>query len=271
VTFSGIIHESVLSSLEKMNLTIKDTTIPIHHFPESKKSEIKKKLYKKLGDIKLKTSDKKSSYEKAKRLLKEKNYKEAVPLLLSSLNDSTPSAYADCIYTYGKLQQPDKAREIFRKINGKNIFAYVQMGVVELNSGELQKALSLFTQVYTQDKRNVQAVVGLASVYYQLGNLKDSFVYIQKAIALVPNHPYAFELLAKINLHNKDIIHARKYFEISLKVLPENGEAWFNLGQIAVLQRDIKYALICFDNAMQHGDEKLKTMTRKRKEKIQQI
>jgi len=253
ISFTNPIHESVKPSLKKNNFVVLKSKIPIHHFLQERKSEDKSKLYMKLGEDKLKSSpkDSKAYHEHAKRLIKNHRYQEAIVALIKSLeiNKKNDYVYSDLIHCYGKLADLKSAKDLFdcsMKINPHNIFSLINMAIIYENNDQDNKALELFNKAYSLDKNDIQVNFGLALLYYKFGNFRQSYIFLKDVIMIAPNHGPAFNLLAKINLRNRDITNAKKYFLQSIKYTysdKDNFDSFFNLAQIYIVENDKKTAL----------------------------
>jgi GT2 family glycosyltransferase/glycosyltransferase involved in cell wall biosynthesis/Tfp pilus assembly protein PilF len=78
IKFEGHIHELVENSLNQLNIEVKNSDIPIHHFGCLKTNKKKQETYLKLSQIKAKTEDPKALYELALQYMSLTNYDEAL-------------------------------------------------------------------------------------------------------------------------------------------------------------------------------------------------
>lgn len=114
-----------------------------------------------------------------------------------------------------------KAEELYREaINeGDNIAeAYCNLGLIELDRGNISKAIDNFSLSLSRDPRHVEAHYNLANLYYDVGNLSLAKLHYEAAIQIEPGFPPAYFNLALVFYKLGDIASAasilRKYREI---------------------------------------------------------
>lgn len=86
---------------------------------------------------------------------------------------------------------------------------------------------------------------------YQHGYFAQAAESFQQVLAAKPDDPDAYYNLGTLALRNKDFPAARRYLELTLKVRPNYPEAWNNLGMIAAQEGRPDQAIQSFQQSIQ--------------------
>ena len=117
---------------------------------------------------------------------------------------------------------------------------WVWKGHVSLQANAYQDAIDSYTHAGKLDSSNVDAVLGVATVYFILGQNSNAIDEYKKGIALFPNDArffigYAVTLLASPD-SRKLRLEATNLLQKAVKLAPQSAEAHYQLGQLAMQQ-----------------------------------
>lgn len=101
----------------------------------------------------------------------------------------------------------------------------------KINAGDYQGAIPLLQQSLTMDPNNADALNELGFSLRKTGNLSDSLIAYQKALALNPSHINANEYLGELYLQMKRPDMAQKQLDILAKLCPSGCEQRSDLQQ----------------------------------------
>jgi tetratricopeptide (TPR) repeat protein len=117
---------------------------------------------------------------------------------------------------------------------------WVWKGHVSLQANEYEAAIDSYTHASDLDKSNVDASLGVATVYFILGRNDAAIAQYKKCIGMFPNDSrfyigYAVTLLASPD-SRKLQPEATNLLEKAIKLAPQSAEAHYQLGQLALQQ-----------------------------------
>jgi len=98
-----------------------------------------------------------------------------------------------------------------------------------LDAHETDEALEEFQRELNRDPENVNSMLEIASVRYQVDS-EDGLKYAQEAVKLAPERPFAHYLLGLLRLDTGDAADAVPELEIAQKALPQEAKIYFSLG-----------------------------------------
>jgi len=124
----------------------------------------------------------------------------------------------------------EKAKELLERaqgVYGDNAYILSQIGMAELNSGNIKEAESLFFRSLENDSYNLSCPYeGLGLLYLSQNNAVKAEKMFKKAIAINPDEEYKkYNGLAKIYLEKQQYAQAVVLLEKSLTIRSENNEA----------------------------------------------
>jgi tetratricopeptide (TPR) repeat protein len=126
----------------------------------------------------------------------------------------------------------DEAKKIYTGLtsqfpNYPNLhFAY---GRMLLESHETDQAVEEFHRELDRDPRNVNSMLEIASVRYQVDS-QAGLKYAEQAVNLAPRLPFAHYLLGLLRLDTGDAAGALPELEIAQKAFPKQPKIYFALG-----------------------------------------
>ena len=112
---------------------------------------------------------------------------------------------------------PSKKGEIIRKI----AYLYVEQG----NKEEALKAFAFARKNYPKDP---ELIIQEANVHYQLGDHAKFESLMREAAELQPENPYVQYNIGVMSLQQGKPAEARKFFQKTLKLAPDNADAALN-------------------------------------------
>ena len=117
---------------------------------------------------------------------------------------------------------------------------WVWKGHVSLQANVYNDAIESYTRASELDKSNVDAALGIPTVYFILGQNDAAIPAYKKGIAMFPNDArfyigYAVTLLASTD-SRKLQPEAKNLLEKAVKLAPQSAEAHYQLGQLALQQ-----------------------------------
>jgi tetratricopeptide (TPR) repeat protein len=96
--------------------------------------------------------------------------------------------------------------------------AYCNLGILNLEQGELANALDNFTQSLKHDPRHVEAHYNLANLYYDASNLQLAKLHYEAAAQIEPGFPLVYFNLSlvyhKLGMHDEAATALGKYREL---------------------------------------------------------
>lgn len=105
-------------------------------------------------------------------------------------------------------------------------FAY---GRLLLEAHETDEAIAEFKRELERDPKNVNSMLEIASVRYQLDS-QDGLKYAEEAVKLAPAMAFGHYLLGLLRLDTGDAAGAIPEFEIAQKAFPRQPKIYFSLG-----------------------------------------
>jgi tetratricopeptide (TPR) repeat protein len=128
----------------------------------------------------------------------------------------------------------------------KDARPWVWKGHVNLQANAYQDAIESYNHAGQLDRSNVDAILGVASVHFILGQNDAAIAAYKKGITLFPNDArlytgWAVTLLASPD-SRKLQPEAKALLEKAVKVAPRSAEAHYQLGQLALQQDRLKDA-----------------------------
>src|SRR5215510_9577385 len=109
--------------------------------------------------------------------------------------------------------------------NGDNVAeAYCNLGIINLEQGQLTKALDNFTLSLKNDPRHVEAHYNLANLYYDAGNLNLAKLHYEAAAQIEPNFSLVYFNLSLVYHKLGDLAAASATLEKYQQLEPEDED-----------------------------------------------
>ncbi|HWC76605.1 MAG TPA: tetratricopeptide repeat protein [Blastocatellia bacterium] len=119
----------------------------------------------------------------------------------------SPFEEALLLHERGEARAAETYREAIRE--GDNVAdAYCNLGIIELEQGNITKALDCFTLSLKNEPRHVEAHYDLANLYFDAGDLKLARLHYETALELEPSFSPLHYNLALVYYHLGDLAAA---------------------------------------------------------------
>lgn len=122
-------------------------------------------------------------------------------------------------------------------MNPKNPFAYYLFGLGRFRNNEIDLALDLFQRSY-QFKKTADALAGIGACYFENGDSSRAIELLNQALKQNSKVPFAWNQLARVQLHLGKVQQATYSIEQALKLKKDFWDAkitqtaiWFKMGQ----------------------------------------
>ena len=122
--------------------------------------------------------------------------------------------------------------EIWSIIENPNVQQLYNKAKLQMDNGEFQSAIQLFTKVININPEFAEAWNKRATTYFLMGEFDKSISDIEKTLILEPRHFGALDGLAEIYLLKKDLIKAAATYEKILKIIPSSTKSKDRLEKI---------------------------------------
>lgn len=189
-------------------------------------SALKKLIEKKPFDIQ-------SRMELIKLYIEENNFNDAIKQLNSILTYArkdpgfnpreTNKLLAECYLNVNKLDDAAKVFSILRKEYPNDPYAYVELGKLEKERGNLERAAKYFTKASSLDPENMDSIRELGILLFDLKKYPESLTTLQTILAKLPDDPTV------------------NYYLGELRVIYDNPKEAFN--HFLKAKKDPRYAL----------------------------
>lgn len=139
--------------------------------------------------------------------------------------------------------------------------AWVWKGNAELRRNAYKDAMESYTHAVQLDKRNPDALFGVAAAYYVTGQGDAGIAQCKAGISRFPNDARFYVSYAEMLLASPDAVQvqAKELLEKALKLAPQSAQAQYLLGQIAVQQGQGKEAEEHFLRSLSFDPDRSKT------------
>ncbi len=189
-------------------------------------SALKKLIEKKPFDIQ-------SRMELIKLYIEENNFNDAIKQLNSILTYArkdpgfnpreTNKLLAECYLNVNKLDDAAKVFSILRKEYPNDPYAYIELGKLEKERGNLERAAKYFTKASSLDPENMDSIRELGILLFDLKKYPESLTTLQTILAKLPDDPTV------------------NYYLGELRVIYDNPKEAFN--HFLKAKKDPRYAL----------------------------
>ncbi|OLY94999.1 hypothetical protein BUE76_21130 [Cnuella takakiae] len=122
-------------------------------------------------------------------------------LKLNPANDSSEVGLGATLLYGGIGATPMEGIGRIRKVverNANNVYAQLTLGHASLVSGQMDKAIERFQNVWKQDPKNLEAVLSLADVYERKGDKANAIVWYKQSLPLIPAPELKTEVAQRI-------------------------------------------------------------------------
>ena len=127
-----------------------------------------------------------------------------------------------------KLGLAENPRAEVKDSRRELIFKNLAQNYVEL--GDTDKALEVITEGRVEFPTSYSLLIDEANIYYKKGDNANFKSRLEKAITMNPTEPTLYYNVGVMNMDQKNIDEAIKYFEKAVELKPDYGDAYNNIG-----------------------------------------
>ena len=128
-------------------------------------------------------------------------------------------------------------------------FVYRYAGTYDINLYD--KAVEQAQKVLTDDPRNLDALLSIATAYHRLGKVKDAKHYVELTTEYYPKEAEAWARLASLAIEQRDPNETLKLMMKAVELAPRNAGNLYNLGWMFDQLGDVPRAIDLYQRAIQ--------------------
>ncbi len=124
---------------------------------------------------------------------------------------------------------------VFFYMNGKDNTVMPHgsnMAMEDDGSDKMQEELASFKAALDEDPENLQTIIKIANLNYDLNQSDSAIVYYEKALEIEPDQADILTDCAVMHFREGNSEKALEYLEKAINLEPNLGQAWFNKGFI---------------------------------------
>ena len=183
-----------------------------------------------------------AKYYSAKLLFQTGEYNKALKEAQAaiSLNKKNIDAYVLIGDYYLKIKDIEKAKEYYMKAYGlKQKYAPVLLGLGHCYyfSGDYSTAENYYQKAYKYAPQDEQVLLSLANSLIVKNDFQNAQTYVKKLLKINANSDGAYYLLSKITPEMRE-----QYLRTALSLNPTNVNAWLDLAELKINQKNYKDA-----------------------------
>ena len=166
-----------------------------------------------------------SRMELVKIYIENKNYEDAINQLNDILRYSIKYPDFNALETnqllgecYLKADKPDEAVKVFtilRKENPDDPFAYIQIGKIEREKGNTERALKYFQKAASLDPENIETARDMGALLFKLKRYPEAMTTLQSTLKINPEDPVTNYYLGELRLVYENREEAFNHFKIA--------------------------------------------------------
>lgn len=200
-----------------------------------------------------------NAYNNGNNLVKQRKYKEAIPLYQKAIKEDNnfPKAHYMLGICYRRLDDFSKAKSSFKKaieLEPKFEKAFEALGNLYTQSNEFESAINSYNAVISSiNDKAYKSYFGLGNVYYKKKNYKKAIEYLKKSVAINPKYATALNILGICQQEERKFSEAEKSFSEAIKYAKKNtlkGMYSFRLGNVYLKMKKYKPAEQYFTQAV---------------------
>jgi len=209
IFYQNKIHEDFTPSVSKINGKLKQTSIPIHHYPVVGEKYAKEKLemHVKLIQEKINENpnDPQNHLEFGRLMIVFKDFNKAKQALQKTieLEKDNAKAHSMLIEVYAALGEMQKADEAFKKaieLDPMDITAYSSAALLFMNNKKFNMAAKAYKKVVEINPMNVIGWLGLGISSFEAGNFDMAKKAFENTLKLDPTKKIAEQKLKELTL-----------------------------------------------------------------------
>lgn len=238
--------------------------------------------------------DYRTKFKLAKSLKKAKKFREALKVYQEIVHADSKNLLAkyDLSKLYLQLKQPKKSKKLLKELiakDSKNANYHYQLGIANTLLGKKVKKIDNFLDAYRIDNQHFNAIEKLAKGFTKLKDKDSSTIFIEKGLALNPDHldlnklkinslylkkgynecivylnhidslspreHYTHKMLGKSYYKLRNYPKALEHFNKATKINAQDFMAYVYQGKIHLERNEIKAAMFSYGMATFVGKE----------------
>jgi tetratricopeptide (TPR) repeat protein len=144
------------------------------------------------------------------------------------------------LYAEGKYRLAEEELEAILASEPANPQARVMLGVIYSKTRRHPLAIEILSGVLQEFPQQFDSIVWLAMSKKAIGEFDEAIQLCNRALALSPNDPVAFNTLGLCYLSSRQVLQAIDAFQQAIKFAPRSAASYHNLG-LALRLRDDSY------------------------------
>ncbi|KAG0679403.1 TOM (translocase of outer membrane) complex component [Pichia californica] len=186
--------------------------------------------------------------------------------------------YGQVYYLIGDLKKAQLNFEKAKSLNPKNVFAHIQLACITYRHNEIQKCFEMFNQAKSLFPTAPEIPNYLGEIMFDRGDIEGATKQFDISAKLQEAMPG--NNIGVLPLINKSVIYQKtnefgkciEILEKAVKLDPKSEVAWTNLGQVYLLNQNVKQSMECFEHACRlcrSSDDRKQTIALLESAKIQ--
>jgi tetratricopeptide (TPR) repeat protein len=158
------------------------------------------------------------------------------------------------VLTWSQARMYCDAESLYRGTIEHNpgcFLAHTNLGVILLDEGRTQDAISHFERALQANPNSFEADNGLGNALYELGRTQDAIAHFERALRLSPQYYPAHNNLGDALMNAGKTQEAIEHFEWALRINSNYAPAHYNLGGVLFASGKPKEAIDHFERALQ--------------------
>lgn len=156
------------------------------------------------------------------------------------------------IHNKGDLAGAEKIYRHILEREPENDIALYRMGIIYLQRGDLQNAVSVLEQAASINRLSSDVYNNLGTAYFYTGRYDDAEKTYLHSLSLNPKHAYTLGNLAALMQQKGDLQAAETYLQRALCFQRDYSKAHNNLGALYLDQSRLEEAIAKFHEALRH-------------------
>ncbi len=203
VRYTGMVHETIEPSLQRLNIGIIDTEIPVHHYGcvrEGQYVKRKAQIYSVIGESQLNDnpSDAKTMCDLGSHYISEGDLDRAEELLVKSIaiDPVRKRSHFNLGVVHAKREQYVDALKCFTDtlaIDRSDASARYNCGLMLEALGLPLEAFEQYREAVASNSGHIEALFRLASILSANGYSEDATAFYEKILAIAPDHKGAID------------------------------------------------------------------------------
>jgi len=155
----------------------------------------------------------------------------------------------------GEYEQAEVAFKSVLEIDGENIDAILNLGLVLKIAGRPSEAMEMFKKALAINPSKPGANLAYASVLLSMGMFDAAKHHCEKEIQLQPNNVDAYYNLGLVCQKAGNLDHAVEAYKTAIRLNEKYYDAYLQLGVVCMEKQDLANAITCFHRCIEINPE----------------